>query len=56
MPGHLADHHAAGRHHWGLFLVSSRTRPLRPLADTLYVYWDVSEAEQWVDLVEWLPV
>lgn len=55
MPGHLVDHHAAGRHHWGLFLVS-KDAPLRALDDTLYVYWDVSEAEQWVDLVEWLPV
>lgn len=55
MPGHLVDHYAAGRHHWGLFLVS-KNAPLRVLADALYMYWDASEAEQWADLVEWLPV
>jgi hypothetical protein len=30
--------------------------PLRTLADTLYVYWDATDAEQWMDLTEWLPV
>lgn len=55
MPGHLADHLAAGNHHWGVFLVR-KDAPLRLLAEVLFVYWEVTEAEQWVDLIEWLPV
>jgi hypothetical protein len=55
MPGHIADHIAAGGHHWGIFMVH-KNAPLRTLADTLYVYWDVTDAEQWMDVMEWLPV
>jgi hypothetical protein len=39
----------------GIFLVRKNI-PLRSLADALYVYWDVTEAEQWIDLIEWLAV
>lgn len=55
MPGHIADHFEAGGHHWGVFQVI-QDAPLRVLADSLYVYWDVTEAEQWIDLTEWLAV
>jgi len=55
MPGHIADHLATEGHHWGIFMVRKNI-PLRPLADALYVYWDVTEAEQWIDLTEWLAV
>jgi hypothetical protein len=55
MPGHSADHAQAGGHHWGIFMVH-KDAPLRTLADTLYVYWDVTDAEQWMDVTEWLPV
>jgi hypothetical protein len=55
MPGHMADHLAAGHHYWGIFQVR-KDAPLRLLADTLFVYWDVTEADAWVDLVEWLPL
>ncbi|RRR65521.1 MAG: hypothetical protein EI684_22875 [Candidatus Viridilinea halotolerans] len=55
MPSHIADHHAVGGHHWGIFLVRKRTSLLL-LAETLSVYWDVTEAEQWRDVMEWLPV
>ena len=55
MPGHVADHIADGGQHWGIFMVSKDV-PLRTLADTLYVYWDVTDAEQWIDSMEWLPI
>jgi hypothetical protein len=55
MPGHSADHILAGGHHWGIFMVH-KDAPLRTLADTLYVYWEVTDAEQWMDVTEWLPV
>lgn len=55
MPGHTADHILAGGHHWGIFMVRKDAR-LRLLADVLYVYWDVTDAQQWIDSTEWLPI
>lgn len=55
LPGHIANHLAAGGHHWGVFQVRKNT-PLLPLAEALYIYWSVTEAEEWRDLTEWLPV
>ncbi|MBP1466272.1 DUF5615 family PIN-like protein [Candidatus Chloroploca sp. M-50] len=55
IPGHIADHFAAGKHHWGIFLVRKRTSLLL-LAEALYVYWSTTEATQWRDVTEWLPV
>lgn len=52
MPRHVADQTAAGSHH---FLVR-KDAPLRALADALAVYWEITEAEQWIDATEWLPV
>src|SRR6266487_6465990 len=51
MPGHISDHVAGGGHHWGIFMVR-KDAPLRTLADMLYVYWDVTDAEQWMDSTE----
>ena len=55
MPRHIADHTAAGGRHWGIFLVRKDVS-LRALADTLYIYWDITNAEQWRDLTDWLPI
>lgn len=55
LPGHIADHLANGGHHWGIFQVR-KNAPLLRLAEALYVYWSVTEAEEWVDLTEWVPV
>ena len=55
LPGHISDHLGAGGHHWGIFQVR-KNAPLLPLAETLFVYWSVTEAEEWIDLVEWLPL
>jgi hypothetical protein len=55
LPAHIADHIANGGHHWGIFQARKNT-PLLLLAEALYVYWSVTDAEQWMDLTEWLPV
>jgi hypothetical protein len=55
MPNYLADHLAAGSQHWGIFYVR-KSVPLLPLADALYVYWSTTQAEDWLNLTEWLPV
>jgi hypothetical protein len=55
MPKHLVDHAAAEFQHWGIFVVS-KDAPIGALADELYLYWEVSEAEEWIDRTEWLKL
>ena len=56
MRGHAADHLAAGRHTWGVFLYSQYTMSARLLADELLMIWSASQPEEWVDRVEFLPL
>jgi hypothetical protein len=53
IPGHIADHFAENRHHWGIFEVR-RDAPLKSLIDEIQLYWSASEAEEWIDRGEWL--
>ncbi len=55
MPGHLADHANAGRHHWGIFVISKHAS-YKQVADLLSLYWEASDADEWIDRVEWLDV
>jgi hypothetical protein len=55
MPLHLADHAAGGGQHWGIFEVR-KDAPLGALAELIALYWEASEAEEWIDRVEWLDV
>jgi len=55
MPGHLADHFAAGRHIPGLFWL----RPAATLGDLiedLYLIWLASTAEEYLDRLVYLPL
>jgi len=54
MPGHIADHFAAGRHHWGVFRLS-RDLTLSQLAEQIEIFWEASEAEEWRDRLEYIP-
>jgi hypothetical protein len=54
IPGHVADHAAAGRRHWGI----AWTRPdvrIGPLAEALHLIWAASEAKEWIDRTVWIP-
>ena len=53
MPQHLLEHLTNGRHHWGIFMID-KSVSYRRLTDALYVYWDVSSPDEWVDRVEWV--
>jgi Domain of unknown function (DUF5615) len=55
MPVHLADHTAGGGRHWGIFEVR-KDAPLGALAELIALYWEASEAEEWIDRVEWLDI
>lgn len=54
IPGHLEAHWAAGRHMWGLlWLRPSAT--LSSWAEALFLIWEASETEEWLDKVDWIP-
>lgn len=53
MPVHVYDHAATGGQHWGIFVVRKHV-PLGLLLEELHLYWEASEAEEWIDRIEWL--
>ncbi len=55
MPVHVRDHAAAGGQHWGIFIVRKHA-PLGALIKELSLYWEASEAEEWIDRIEWLTI
>ena len=55
MPGHLsAFWNQKGQTFWGLFWVRPNT-PIGQLAQELLIIWETSEAEEWIDMVSWIP-
>lgn len=54
MPGHIADHLAAGGHFWGMCWLRYKM-PIGRLAQELYLIWGASTPEEWLDRVEWIP-
>lgn len=55
MPDHLDDHWKDGGHIGGLFWVRPTTAIGR-LAQEIYLIWEASEAEEWIDQLAWLPL
>ena len=56
MRDHADDHLACGRHTWGLFLFpNGRKLSAGDAAEELVMIWSTSEAEEWIDRVEFLP-
>lgn len=54
MPQHLEAHWASGGQLWGLFWLRQKVTIGR-CAEELYTIWEMSEAEEWVDVVDWIP-
>ncbi|MGB5968637.1 MAG: DUF5615 family PIN-like protein [Spirulinaceae cyanobacterium] len=54
MPGHLEQYWAEGGTIWGLFWVRPGAS-LGEIAEAIYVVWEVSEAEEWLDRLDWIP-
>jgi len=55
MPAYMQAHWAGGGHLWGVFWVRSGMT-ISPLARDLFLIWDASEAEDWIDRVGWIPL
>ncbi|PSB43232.1 hypothetical protein C7B67_24095 [filamentous cyanobacterium Phorm 6] len=54
IPGHLEEHWAAGGQSWGLVWV----RPSGSIgrwAETIHFIWETTEAEEWIDKLDWIP-
>ncbi|MEH1817009.1 MAG: DUF5615 family PIN-like protein [Nostoc sp.] len=54
MPAHLEAHWAEGGHIWGLFWLRPRI-PVGQLAQELLLVWETTEAQEWIDQLEWIP-
>jgi hypothetical protein len=54
MPEHLNNHWNAGGQSWGLLWVRPRT-PISKLAQELLLVWEATEAEEWIDRLDWIP-
>ncbi len=55
MPAHLQIHWADGGHLWGVVWVRPRTS-VGKLAQELFLIWEASEAHEWIDRLEWVPL
>lgn len=56
MPGHAARHVAGGRHTWGVFVFpDGNDLSAGRVAAELELVWGASEADEWIDRVEFLP-
>jgi len=55
MPDHVAAQVAAGRSTWGVLLVTRRCS-FRQLLDDLVLIWSATEAEEWRDVIHYLPL
>ena len=54
MASHVADHQAAGNHTWGVFSLRDGFPVIRHV-DNLILIWSASQAEEWIDHMDWLP-
>jgi Domain of unknown function (DUF5615) len=55
MPAHVEAQLAGGGRFWGLLWVRRGT-PLGLVARELLLIWEASEAEEWLDRQDWLPL
>jgi hypothetical protein len=55
MPAHFRVFVAGGRRSAGVFLVP-QTLDMRTVIDDLLLVWLLSEASEWDDRLEWLPL
>jgi hypothetical protein len=55
MPAHVREHLSDGRHHWGVFRTRPRTT-LYEIIEEMVLLWEASEAEEWVDWEDWIPL
>ncbi|MGI0493043.1 DUF5615 family PIN-like protein [Alkalinema pantanalense CENA528] len=55
MPGHLQDHWAKGGHTWGILWLKPGSS-LTSWVSTIVLIWEVSDAAEWRDRLDWIPL
>ncbi len=55
MPKHLRDHLEAGGHVLGIFIIRAKT-PIPQIIENLWLIWGASQAEEYQDRIEYLPL
>lgn len=55
IPYHIGDHLASERNHWGVFLIRS-TISIGRLAEEIHLLWETSEAEEWINMSDRIPL
>jgi hypothetical protein len=55
MPEHVTAHLATGGHHWGIMRLRPGA-PFRDIIEDLYLVWEVTDAEEWLDHLRWIPM
>lgn len=56
MPGHIATHLDSGRHHWGVLKTRRKDLSIGAVTAELILIWAASEAEEYVDREDWIPL
>jgi hypothetical protein len=54
MPEHLEEYWQKNQQIWGLFWIRPTTT-MGKLAEELIMIWETSEAEEWINVVDWIP-
>jgi hypothetical protein len=54
MRGHVANHQGAGHSTFGVFFIRDGFPAVRHVEDLILI-WASSEAEEWINRLEWLP-
>ena len=55
MPEHFEAHYGDGGHIWGLLWVRPETQ-IGELVREIFLVWEASEAEEWLDRLDWIPL
>jgi hypothetical protein len=54
MPEHLEEYWQKNQQIWGLFWIHPTTT-MGKLAEELIMIWETTEAEEWINVVDWIP-
>ena len=54
MPEHLKDYWQTAQKMWGLLWVRPTTT-MGKLAEELILIWETSQAEEWINVIDWIP-
>jgi len=54
MPAHIQAHWASGGHLWGVLWIRRGT-PMGQIARELFLVWQASNADEWIDRLDWIP-